>query len=211
MSGREDKRAPGGPDGASDDGLTETRIDSQNLCDGQFLHLRRDTVRLPDGQQAVREYVVHPGAVAIVPLLDDGAGGLRVVLERQFRYPVGRVMIEVPAGKLDPGEDPWLCAQRELAEETGYRAGEMCKVGAMHLAIAYSTEVIHVYFAKGLVAGPTRLDQGEFVQTFDAAPNELFSWCREGLVTDAKTLTCAFWLQSWLAGGWDLPWHRTSD
>ena len=166
----------------------------------------RDTVRLPDGKSASREYVVHPGAVVVIPLLDDG----RVVLERQYRYPVGRVMIEFPAGKLDPGEDPLACGQRELLEETGYRAQEWAHAGAMHLAVAYSTEIIHIYFARGLSAGARKLDAGEFLDVFSASSDELFTWCSDGTVTDAKTLTCALWLQNVVSGTWALEWQRTA-
>ena len=116
-------------------------------------------MRLPDGHTATREYVVHPGAVVVVPLLDDG----RVVLERQYRYPVGHVMIEFPAGKLDAGEDPLVCGQRELLEETGYSAREWAHAGAMHLAVAYSTEIIDIWFARGLALGERQLDHGEFL------------------------------------------------
>lgn len=166
----------------------------------------RDTVRLPDGQSATREYVVHPGAVVVIPLLDDG----RVVLERQYRHPVDRVMIEFPAGKLDPGEDPLACGQRELLEETGYRAQAWARAGAMHLAVGYSTEIIHIFFARGLSAGTRKLDAGEFLDVFSAGRDELLAWCRNGTVTDAKTLTCALWLENVTAGIWALEWQRSA-
>ena len=127
----------------TDKHLKEECTASVELFKGNFLHAKRDTVRLPDGHTATREYVVHPGAVVVIPLLEDG----RLVLERQYRYPIGHVMTEFPAGKLDAGEDPLLCGQRELLEETGYTAREWARAGAMHLAVAYSTEIIHVYFA----------------------------------------------------------------
>jgi len=183
--------------------LTEEGIDSELLFDGKFLHARRDTVRLPDGKTATREYVIHPGAVVVVPLLDDG----RVVLERQYRYPVRRVMTEFPAGKLDAGEDPLVCGQRELLEETGYSAREWAHAGLMHLAVGYSTEIIHIYFARGLTLGERSLDEGEFVDVFTATPDELASWCRDGTVSDAKSMTCALWLQNVLTGAWTLDWH----
>lgn len=104
----------------SDDHLIEHRVSQEELLHGHFLHAFRDTVRLPNQSLATREYVVHPGAVVVIPMLDT-PDGMRVVLERQYRYPVGQVMIEFPAGKLDPGEDTGLCAQRELMEETGDR------------------------------------------------------------------------------------------
>ncbi len=183
--------------------LKEHGTASRLLCNGHFLRVMRDTVRLPDGKSASREYVVHPGAVVVIPLLDDGG----VVLERQYRYPVRRVMIEFPAGKLDPGEDPLACGQRELLEETGYRAQEWAHAGAMHLAVAYSTEIIHIYFARGLAAGTRKLDAGEFLDVFSASSDELFAWCRDGTVTDAKTLTCALWLQNVVSGAWALEWQ----
>ena len=162
----------------SDEHLLEQRIAQQELFKGHFLHAFRDTVRLPDGGQTTREYVVHPGAVVVVPLLEGPDGQLRIVLERQFRYPIGQVMVELPAGKLDAGEDPLWCGQRELFEETGYQAREWARAGQMHLAIAYSTEVIHIYFARGLSQGQRQLDAGEFLDVFTATPDELMAWCR---------------------------------
>jgi ADP-ribose pyrophosphatase len=187
--------------------LIETRLDSQEIFKGHFLHAFRDTVRLPDGGTAVREYVTHPGAVMIVPLLEDAQGELKLVMERQFRYPVEQVMIEFPAGKLDPGEDVLVCAQRELLEETGYSATQWARAGVLHPVISYSTEFIDIWFARGLSLGTRKLDEGEFLDVFTTTPAELLQWCREGRVTDAKTLTAALWLQNVLAGSWDLTWQ----
>lgn len=186
-----------------DSHLREEALGSELLFKGRLLHAVRDTVRLPDGHTATREYVIHPGAVVVVPLLEDG----RVVLERQYRYPIGHVMTEFPAGKLDAGEDPLRCGQRELLEETGYRASEWALAGVMHLAVAYSTEIIHVYFARGLTLGDRQLDHGELLDVFSATPGELLGWCRDGTVTDAKTLTCTLWLQNVLSGAWALDWQ----
>jgi ADP-ribose pyrophosphatase len=187
----------------ADDDLIERRLDSTELLKGHFLHAFRDTVALPDGSPATREYVIHPGAVMIIPLLDNG----EVVLERQFRYPVQQVMIEFPAGKIDPGEDVLACAQRELHEETGYTAREWARAGVLHPVISYSTEFIEVWFARGLTAGASQLDEGEFLEVFSATPEQLLRWCFEGRVTDSKTLTGALWLQNVLSGQWPLTWQ----
>ncbi|MFM8610697.1 MAG: NUDIX domain-containing protein [Burkholderiaceae bacterium] len=186
--------------------LAETRVGGELLFSGHFLTAWRDEVRLPDGSLAHREYVTHPGAVVVVALLDDG----RVVMERQYRYPVGRAMIELPAGKLERGEDPMRCAQRELLEETGYTARQWAYAGQMHLAIAYSTEIIHICFARGLTAGERQLDEGEFLEVFSATPDELLAWVRSGELTDAKTLSCLPWLGNVRSGAWDLPWRDFS-
>ncbi len=191
--------------------LIETKASSREIFKGNFLHAFVDQVTLPDGGQATREYVVHPGAVMVIPLLQDEAGAWRVVLERQYRYPVGEVMVEFPAGKLDAGESVFTCARRELLEETGYSAGEWARAGKMHPVIAYSTEFIDVWFARGLSAGAQKLDAGEFLEVFTATPAELLQWCLQGQVTDAKTLAGALWLQNWLAGNWDLQWQSAES
>jgi ADP-ribose pyrophosphatase len=159
-------------------------------------------VRLPDGKEASREYVIHPGAVMVVAELPDG----RLVLERQFRYPVQAVMVEFPAGKLDPGEDSLACARRELLEETGYTARQWARAGVLHPVISYSTEFIDIWFARDLTAGERQLDAGEFLDVFSASADELLQWCRDGRVTDAKTLTGMLWLQNLRAGAWTLDW-----
>jgi ADP-ribose pyrophosphatase len=190
----------------SDDHLIEHRVQQEEILRGLFLHAFRDTVRLPNQNLATREYVVHPGAVMVIPMLDT-PDGLRLVMERQYRYPVGQVMTEFPAGKLDPGEDPWLCAQRELLEETGYTARQWARAGVLHPVIAYSTEVIEIWFAKDLTLGPRQLDQDEFLDVFTASPDELMSACQQGRLTDAKTLTGLLWLQNVQSGQWPLHWQ----
>jgi ADP-ribose pyrophosphatase len=190
----------------SDDHLIEHRVHQEELLRGRFLHAFRDTVRLPNQNLATREYVVHPGAVMVIPMLDT-PDGLRLVMERQYRYPVGQVMTEFPAGKLDPGEDPWLCAQRELLEETGYTARQWARAGVLHPVIAYSTEVIEIWFAKELTLGERQLDTDEFLDVFTASPAELMAACQQGRLTDAKTLTGLLWLQNVLSGQWPLHWQ----
>jgi ADP-ribose pyrophosphatase len=146
--------------------------------------------------------VVHPGAVVVVPLLDDG----RLVMERQYRYPIGRTMLEFPAGKIDAGEPALSCAQRELAEETGYRAREWAVAGVLHTAMAYSTEVIHIVFARGLSAGERALDDGELIDIVLMSESELDAAAARGELTDAKTLISLMWLQKWRSGAWALQW-----
>ncbi|MFZ9251043.1 MAG: NUDIX domain-containing protein [Hylemonella sp.] len=190
-----------------DSHLIETRLSSEEIFQGHFLHAFRDRVSLPDGSSAVREYVRHPGAAMVIALLEDAHRGTLVVMERQYRHPVAQVMIEFPAGKLDKNEDGLCCAQRELREETGYQAKEWAHAGVLHPVISYSTEYIEVWFARGLTAGPPSLDQGEFLEVFTATPSEVLDWCFEGKITDSKTLTAALWLQNVLSGKWPLEWR----
>jgi ADP-ribose pyrophosphatase len=188
---------------ADDKHLTEVLVSTEPVWCGRFLDVRRDTVALPDGQLTTREHIVHPGAVMMVPLLPDG----RLVMERQYRHPMGRVMLEFPAGKIDPGEAPFACAVRELAEETGYRAAEWARAGILHNAIAYSNEGIEIWFARGLAAGEQRLDAGEFLEIVIHAPAEVDALAARGDVTDAKTLIGLLWLQKWQSGQWPLAWQ----
>lgn len=188
---------------ASDLHLREHCLESRSVFEGNFLKVKRDLVRLPDGSQASREYINHPGAVMIVPILDDG----RLLLERQFRYPLGRVMLEFPAGKLDAGEAPLHCAQRELLEETGYSATQWAHAGVLHNAIAYSDEGIQIFFARGLTQGQQSLDAGEFLELITLSVAELDALAASGAMTDAKTLIGLLWLSRWQRGEWALDWQ----
>jgi ADP-ribose pyrophosphatase len=187
----------------SDDHLVERRIGGRTLVEGGFLELRRDDVALPDGSQATREYIAHPGAVAVIPLLDDG----RMVLVRQYRYPIAKTIVEFPAGKLDANESTLECARRELLEETGYRAAEWAFACEIHNAAAYSTESIWLYFARGLTAGTQKLDQGEFLDVVEFSEAELDALAAGDGLPDVKTRIGLHWLQRWRAGAWKLHWQ----
>ena len=182
--------------------LRETCLEARQAWRGSFLDVRNDRVALPDGSETCREYIVHPGAVMIVALLGDD----RVVVERQWRYPMGRAMLEFPAGKLEPGEPVLDCAVRELIEETGYRAAEWARAGILHNAIGYSDEGIEIWFARGLSLGERSLDAGEFLDVFEASVDALEDAARRADVTDAKTLIGLLWLAHWRAGRWPLQW-----
>ena len=183
--------------------LREQRLDSTLAHSCRFLQVMHDTVRLPDGSVSYREYIVHPGAVMVVPILDDG----RLLLERQYRYPHHRAFIEFPAGKIDAGEAGITCGVRELHEETGCSAAEWALAGELRNAIAYSDERIEIWFARGLTVGERRLDEGEFLDVFAASEQQLSDWIRDGEVTDAKTMIALLWLQQWRAGRWALDWR----
>ena len=178
--------------------LKETRLDGGVVYDGPFLKVERDRIRLPDGSTSHREFIRHPGAVVILPLLPDG----RVLLERQFRYPNAQVFIEFPAGKIDPGEDHLDCAKRELEEETGYTAATWRFVCTIHNAIAYSDEHLELFLAEDLTAGEQKLDDGEFLETFAVTVLELLGMVQRGEITDVKTIIGAFWLEKILSGSW---------
>jgi len=172
--------------------LKEEKVSGSVVYAGDFLEVRKDVVRLPDGSQGTREYIHHPGAVLIVPLFDDG----RVLLERQYRYPQGREFIEVPAGKRDAGEAPLETAKRELLEETGYVAAEWIHIGLYSTAIAYSDEGIEMYVARGLEKREAKLDAGEFLEVFDVPLEEAHEMVRDGRITDGKTIAALLWVKS---------------
>jgi ADP-ribose pyrophosphatase len=176
--------------------LREDRISGEDIYGGIFLNMKRDQVRLPDGQQAAREYLTHPGAVAIVAILDDG----RILLERQYRYPIAKACIEIPAGKLEIGENHLLCAQRELEEETGYTARRWSYIRRIHPVISYSTELIDIYLAEDLIPGPSKLDDEEFLDVFAAPLEQLIAWVEEGEITDVKTTISTYWLDRYRRG-----------
>jgi len=179
-----------------DQHLREERISGEDIYGGIFLNMKRDRVSLPDGQEAVREYLTHPGAVAILAILDDG----RVLLERQFRYPIAKTCIEIPAGKLDLSEDPLTCAKRELSEETGYTATKWSYIRRIHPVISYSTEFIDIYLAEGLSSGKSHLDEEEFLDVFAAPLEQLIEWVEQGVITDVKTTISVYWLDRYRRG-----------
>jgi ADP-ribose pyrophosphatase len=176
--------------------LVETKIASEPVFDGKLLHVRRDTVRLPNANTATREYIVHPGAVAIVALLDNGD----IVLERQFRYPLGRVLVEIPAGKVDPGEDRLETGKRELREETGYIAKHWEHLTTYYPLVAYSDERIDIYLATGLTREANDLDDGEFLEVFTAPLATAAQWVREGKIVDSKSMISILLMEQRLNG-----------
>lgn len=182
--------------------LIEHFVSSESRLSGGYLTVVRDTVALPDGSHATREYVRHQGAVAVVPLLEDG----RIVMVRQYRHAVGQVLVEFPAGKLDPGESVLECAIRELREETGYEAAQWARAGVFHNAAAYSTERMEIWFAQDLRPGAQRLDPGEFLEVQAWSMEDLDRLAAQGGVSDMKTMIGLQWLQKWRAGQWPLAW-----
>lgn len=198
---------PSDPDPDAAPHLAELRTGGRVLLSGGFLEVRRDDVRLPDGQPATREYIQHSGAVAIVALVDDD----HVVLVRQFRYPLGRLLLEFPAGRRETGESTLACAQRELQEETGFSARQWAYAGELHNAAAYSSETIWIWFARGLTAGAARPDSGEFVDTLVAGFDQINGWDRAGRLPDAKTLIGLHWWREWREGRRTLDWQSAAD
>lgn len=180
--------------------FTEHRLTSTVRYRGRMLEVREDEVRLPDGNTARREYVVHPGAAVILPIFDDWS----ILLERQFRYPVGRHFYELPAGKLEPGEPHLETARRELLEETGYAATEWTRLCSLHPCIGYSDEVVEVFVARGLTFTERNLDDEEFLETLVVPLDEALDWIRQGRITEVKTQMALFWADR-LRQGWTLP------
>lgn len=186
-----DDPRPQAQHGFDDDHLVERPLGSECVYAGKLLHVRRDRVRLPNGGEATREYIVHPGAVLIVPVLGEG----RLVVERQFRYPLNRVFLEFPAGKLDPGETALATAQRELKEEAGYTASAWTRLGTVHTVISYSTEAIELFLAEGLTHVGAQLDHGEFLEIRELTIDAMLAALDRGEITDVKTVAALLMLE----------------
>ncbi|KFB68683.1 NUDIX hydrolase [Candidatus Accumulibacter vicinus] len=179
--------------------LHEETLESTQIFSGRLLDLRRDRVLLPDGRECLREYVRHQGAVAIIAELDDG----QLLFVRQYRYPLRRSFLELPAGKIDPGEDILATASRELLEETGFRAAEWRYLGVMHPCVGYSDERIEIFLARGLRReADQNLDSGEFMDLLSLPLDEALAAVRSGAITDAKTISGLFWAEKVLLGDW---------
>jgi len=178
--------------------LRETTLHSEQVFEGIFFKVSRDTVALPNGKTAQRDYIRHPGAVMIIAQCDDG----RVVVERQYRHPVKQVFIEFPAGKIDPGEPPLETAIRELKEETGYTARHWQYLCTIHNAIGYADEHIDFYLATGLTRGASQLEAGEFIEVYTESIDNLLEQVRCGAITDVKTVIGTFWLEKIRSGTW---------
>jgi ADP-ribose pyrophosphatase len=174
-----------------DAGLVEEPISSEEIFNGKIVHLFRDTLRLPNGKPATREVIRHVGAAAVVPLTDEG----NVILVRQYRYPFAQVMLEIPAGKLDPSEEPLVCARRELLEETGYEAAEFVSLGVFYPSVAVLDEKIHLYLARNLTFRAANPDADEFLHVEQRPLNELVEDIMAGGVPDGKTQAAV--LKAW--------------
>ncbi len=174
--------------------LEETQLDSELMYDGDFIRVLKDRVRLPDGEVSIREYITHPGAVAVLAILDNG----NLVMERQYRYPLHREFIELPAGKIDHGEDILMCAQRELLEETGYVAKEWIHLTTAWPCIGYADERMEYFLARGLTHQDRQLDDGEFLEVFELSLAEAIEWIRLGKINESKTIVGLFWLEKYL-------------
>ncbi|MBE6686403.1 MAG: NUDIX hydrolase [Ruminococcaceae bacterium] len=166
--------------------LTEKKLSEEKIFDGVVLHVRRDTIELPNGNKSTREYIKHNGAVCVIPVTDEG----EIVLERQYRYPIGRVVTEIPAGKLEIGEDPLEAAKRELYEETGYIPGKMEYIGDYIGSPALLEERVTMYLATELTKGDAHLDEDEFLEVFTMPLEEAYQRVMNNEFADAKTQLC---------------------
>lgn len=178
--------------------LTERKISSETIFKGRLLHVVKDTVELPDGKITTREGILHPGAVVVIPFLDEDT----LIMERQFRYMPNRVFLELPAGKLDPGEEQLVCAQRELLEETGYMADEWKYLTTLHPAIGFADEQMGLFVAKGLTLHEADRDHDEFLEIVEIKLEDALVMIRQGEISDAKTMVGLFWAEKLRRGEW---------
>ena len=172
--------------------LIEQKVSSQDVFDGTLLHVKKDTVRLPNGNIAYREWIKNPGASAVLPVTPEG----RLIFVRQYRYPIQQVTLEIPAGKLDAeGEDPLDCAKRELSEETGYQAEKYTFLTKLATTVGFSNEFIYIYAAEGLTAGRQHPDEDEFINVCTLTMDEAMAKVRSGEICDAKSITAVLLLR----------------
>lgn len=176
------------------DQLTETTVSTQPIFSGKIISLQIDTVMLPDGTTATREVVKHPGAVAVLAIHQG-----RLLLVDQYRQAMGRCELEIPAGKLEKGEDPGAAAARELQEETGFHSGRLTHLHSFYTSPGFADEVIHLYLAEELVAGEMSLDEDEFIELYEATPEQALAYIAEGRIADAKTILAVYIWQARLA------------
>ncbi|MBN2909781.1 NUDIX hydrolase [Polycladomyces sp. WAk] len=171
--------------------LEEKTVKSQTIYEGNIIRVQLDQVILPDGGTSQREIVKHPGAVAVVAITDEK----KLVLVRQFRKPLEKTILEIPAGKLEPGEDPRACAFRELEEETGYQAEEMTPLVSFYTSPGFADEIMHLYVANGLRKGEAQPDQDEFVELVELTLPEAWQRIADGEICDAKTVAAVYYWQ----------------
>ncbi len=184
----------------SNKNIYEHQLNTAKVYSGDLLHVHRDEVRLPNGKVSVREYIRHPGAVVVLPLTESG----ELILERQYRYPLGRDFIEVPAGKIDPGEQTLACAQRELLEETGYKARDWRYVTTVYPCIGFADEKLVYYLAQGLEFEGHQRDEDEFMEIFSLPLDQALAMVRTGEICESKTIIGLFWLEKLVSGAWPL-------
>ncbi|HEX8963844.1 MAG TPA: NUDIX hydrolase [Rhodocyclaceae bacterium] len=184
-----------------DENFHEETLSTEQVFDGALLHVHRDRVRLPDGAESVREWIAHPGAVVVIATLDNG----KLLFERQFRYPLKRVFLELPAGKIDAGEHPLDTARRELREETGYKAKTWRHLGTLHTCIGYSDERIEIFLAHGLSFVGHERDDGEILEIMELTLGDALLAVRDGEITDGKTVASLLWADKIFSGAWPLP------
>jgi ADP-ribose pyrophosphatase len=184
-----------------DASLIETKISSESVFDGALLKVCRDQVELPDSSTAVREWIDHPGAAVVIALLDNG----HLIFERQFRYPLHQVFLELPAGKINPKEHPLDTAKRELREETGYIAKSWRQLGMMHPCIGYSNERIDIFLAQGLSFVGHERDVGENLEIIEMSVSDAMLAINDHEITDAKSIVALLWADKIVNGTWALP------